>query len=73
MISSDLIGFFLFWRFFFVVVQVQTGEPESFSLRFSKMLNHDRDEELSMFLEMRRREKEHRGESLLTGSSYIYI
>lgn len=37
------------------------------------MLNQDRDEELSMFLEMRRREKEHRGESLLTGSSYIYI
>lgn len=36
------------------------------------MLTHDRDEELSMFLEMRRREKERRGESLLTGSS-IFI
>lgn len=36
------------------------------------MLNHDRDEELSLFLEMRRREKEHRGESLLTGSC-VYI
>ncbi|CAH8356443.1 unnamed protein product [Eruca vesicaria subsp. sativa] len=35
------------------------------------MLNHDRDEELSMFLEMRRREKEHRGESLLAGSDNI--
>ncbi|KAF8052820.1 hypothetical protein N665_1503s0014 [Sinapis alba] len=35
------------------------------------MLNHDRDEELSLFLEMRRREKEHRGESLLTGSDNI--
>ncbi|CAG7890654.1 unnamed protein product [Brassica rapa] len=37
------------------------------------MLNHDRDEELSMFLEMRRREKEHRGESLLTGSDNVSI
>ncbi|KAG2245842.1 hypothetical protein Bca4012_069107 [Brassica carinata] len=37
------------------------------------MLNHDRDEELSLFLEMRRREKEHRGESLLTGSDDISI
>ncbi|KAF8080283.1 hypothetical protein N665_0959s0013 [Sinapis alba] len=37
------------------------------------MLTHDRDEELSMFLEMRRREKERRGESLLTGSDNISI
>ncbi|KFK38285.1 hypothetical protein AALP_AA3G094600 [Arabis alpina] len=35
------------------------------------MLTHDRDEELSMFLEMRRREKEHRGDSLLTGSDNV--
>ncbi|KAL0744109.1 hypothetical protein Bca4012_085622 [Brassica carinata] len=37
------------------------------------MLTHDRDEELSMFLEMRRREKERRGESLLTGSDNTSI
>ncbi|ESQ49174.1 hypothetical protein EUTSA_v10020521mg [Eutrema salsugineum] len=37
------------------------------------MLSHDRDEELSLFLEMRRREKEHRGESLLAGSDNISI
>uniref|UniRef100_A0A1J3HXH8 Zonadhesin n=1 Tax=Noccaea caerulescens TaxID=107243 RepID=A0A1J3HXH8_NOCCA len=37
------------------------------------MLTHDRDEELSLFLEMRRREKEHRGDSLLTGSDNINI
>ncbi|KAF3599780.1 hypothetical protein F2Q69_00038953 [Brassica cretica] len=35
------------------------------------MWNHDRDEELSLFLEMRRREKEHRGESLIAGSDNI--
>ncbi|KAF3584630.1 hypothetical protein F2Q69_00032139 [Brassica cretica] len=37
------------------------------------MLTHDRDEELSMFLEMRRRDKERRGESLLTGSDSTSI
>lgn len=38
------------------------------------MLTHDRDEELSLFLEMRRREKEHRADSLLTGPSLsLYI
>ncbi|CAN8259995.1 unnamed protein product [Cochlearia groenlandica] len=35
------------------------------------LTRHDRDEELSMFLEMRRREKEHRADSLLTGSDNI--
>ncbi|XP_010486450.1 PREDICTED: mucin-5AC [Camelina sativa] len=35
------------------------------------MLTHDRDEELSLFLEMRRREKEHRADSLLTGSDNV--
>ncbi|XP_018439417.1 uncharacterized protein LOC108811819 [Raphanus sativus] len=37
------------------------------------MLTNDRDEELSMFLEMRRREKELRGESLLAGSDNISV
>lgn len=38
------------------------------------MLTHDRDEELSLFLEMRRREKEQRADSLLTGPSLsVYI
>jgi hypothetical protein len=37
------------------------------------MLTHDRDEELSLFLEMRRREKEHRADSLLTGSDNVSI
>ncbi|KAL0708323.1 hypothetical protein Bca4012_074749 [Brassica carinata] len=37
------------------------------------MLTHDRDEELSMFLEMRRRDKERRGESLVTGSDHLSI
>ncbi|CAF2102543.1 BnaA05g29320D [Brassica napus] len=37
------------------------------------MLTHDRDEELSMFLEMRRRDKERRGESLVTGSDSTSI
>ncbi|KAJ0244281.1 hypothetical protein HA466_0189410 [Hirschfeldia incana] len=37
------------------------------------MLTNDRDEELSLFLEMRRREKELRAESLLTGSDNISI
>ncbi|KAJ0233989.1 Uncharacterized protein HA466_0275520 [Hirschfeldia incana] len=37
------------------------------------MLTHDRDEELSMFLEMRRRDKERRGESSLAGSDNTSI
>ncbi|KAL1193826.1 hypothetical protein V5N11_031954 [Cardamine amara subsp. amara] len=38
------------------------------------MLTHDRDEELSLFLEMRRREKEHRADSLpLRGSDNVSI
>lgn len=69
MISSDLIGPILFsftLEIFFVLVKVRTRDQKRQS-QVSKMLTHDRDEELSLFLEMRRREKEHRGDSLLTG------